>query len=93
MGNLLAPFEVEIDLQALFELKFYLKTWFQMEIENLQGCFKVEIFNLQAWYEVEMCEPAPIKLLALLKFLDFIKNLKIIMYLQLWKKKHLWLCF
>jgi hypothetical protein len=64
---------VEIDLKA----------WFQMKMENLQACFKVEIIYLQAWYEVEMCEVALIKLLALLKLLDFIKDPKIITYLQL----------
>jgi hypothetical protein len=63
-----------------------------MEMENLQACFKVEIFNLQAWYEVEMHELAPIKFLALFKLLDFIKDPKIIINLQLWKQKYLWMC-
>ncbi len=83
---------MEIDLQASVEVKIYLKTWFQMEMENLQTCFKVEIFYLQAWYEVEMRELAPIKLLAFLKLLNFIEDPKIT-YFQLWKKKHLWMCF
>lgn len=89
MDNLKAQFEVEIYLQASYQVKIYLKTWFQMEMENLEACFKVEIFNLQAWYEVEMHELVPIKLLALFKLLDFIKNPKIITYFQLWKQKHL----